>query len=90
MIVLIIKEDQEFQRKLNALRALTGLTYYWPVKNGVMADVRSGLNTTSSGTPAYTSDRIGKANDAIYVSDATNYWHLPNGVFFSSDFTITA
>ncbi len=68
----------------------SGLVYYWPVKNGEMADIVGYLATTSSGTPAFTADRFGNANDAIIVNSTENYWSLPSGVYFNAEYTLTA
>jgi hypothetical protein len=69
--------------------ALPGLANYWPVKNGVMTDVVGGVNATSS-YPEFTADRFGNANEAALVVGDASSWKLPNGVYLSRDFTITA
>ncbi len=66
-----------------------GLINYWPVKNGVMADVVGLVNTTST-SPQYTADRLGNANDALLITSMSGYWSMPNGVFVSGDYTMMA
>jgi hypothetical protein len=74
---------------LSAAGITNGLVNYWPVKNGVMADLAGSIVATSS-SPTYTSDRFGNANGAILVTGSTNFWTLPNGVYLYDNYTITA
>ncbi len=67
-----------------------GLVNYWFVKSGVMADLVGLVNTTSGGSPQFTADRFGNANDALVANSSTSGWNLANGVYLSGDFTITA
>jgi hypothetical protein len=72
------------------MSAPTGLVSYWPVKGGVMADLVGLVNTKSAGSPQFTADRFGNENEAIWVNSVAAYWILPDGVYLSRDFTITA
>jgi hypothetical protein len=67
-----------------------GLVNYWPVKSGVMADLVGNVSTTSAGSPQFTADRFGNANDAILVNSGTSVRNLPDGVYLFGDYTITA
>jgi hypothetical protein len=67
----------------------TGLINYWPVKSGVMTDLVGSVSATSS-SPQFTADRFGNANDAILVTSNDNAWLLPNGVYLSGSYTLTA
>ncbi len=68
-----------------------GLVHYWPVKSGAMADVVGLVNTTSKGSPQFTSDRLGNANDAILVNSGTSAWTLPDGdyLFYTGPYILT-
>jgi hypothetical protein len=55
-----------------------------------VADVIGLVGTASAGSPQFTPDRFGNANDAILVNSSTSYWILPDGVYFHGDYTITA
>ncbi len=68
---------------------LRDLVNYWPVKNGVMADVIGSVSTTSA-SPTFTTDRFGNANGAILSTNMNNFWTVANGVYMSGDYTITA
>jgi hypothetical protein len=58
-----------------------GLVNYWPVKSGVMADVVGLVKTTSNGSPKFTTDRFGNANDALLINSGTSTCDLPDGVY---------
>jgi hypothetical protein len=68
----------------------SGLVNYWPVKSGVIADLVGLVSTISAGTPQFTTDRFGNANDAILVNDTNTNWNSANRVYLFDDFTITA
>jgi hypothetical protein len=55
-----------------------------------MADLVGLVKTTSRGSPQFTADRFGNANDAILVNSSTSWWRLPDGVYLYGDYTITA
>jgi hypothetical protein len=63
---------------------LHGLTNYWPVKNGQMADVIGHVETRRDESQ-FTADRFGNENDA-FIGE----WMIPGGSYFNKDFTVTA
>ncbi len=55
-----------------------------------MADLVGLVNTTSKGSPQFTTDRFGNANDAILVNSMASSWNWTSDVFLFGDYTITA
>jgi hypothetical protein len=97
-VSLNITEDDSENRseKLNQhekpernLTLIQGLTNYWPVKKGVMADVTGNVRTWSR-DPRFTTDRFGNENDAVLASNMKGYWLFDGGSYFEKDFTFTA
>lgn len=61
---------------------------YWPIQNGTYKDVVAGRDLTSS-NPTLVQDRFGNNNAAVRITDDTNYFKLPTGVYFENSFTIS-
>jgi hypothetical protein len=61
-------------------------SYYWPMSN--LSDVVGGANLFNGSSYSFTYDRFFSANSAIYFNKG--YLKVPNGVYFSGDFTFTA
>jgi hypothetical protein len=59
---------------------------YWPMSN--LSDVAGGANLFGGGNYSFTSDRFCSPNSAIYFNKG--YLQVPDGVYFSGDFTFTA
>ena len=66
----------------------SGLTNYWPILYNTMTDCVTGTAMSSLGTTTYQNDRNSLAKDAIYLNN--KFATFPNGIYFSSAFTITA
>ena len=64
----------------------SGLTHYWPILNGEMADC-VGTDNLVAFSSAYTTDRNSLTNDAINLNN--KYAAAPSDTYFSSAFTIT-
>jgi hypothetical protein len=61
------------------------LINYWPMSN--LTDLISGANLFGGSNFMFTSDRFGAQNAAIYFNKG--YLQVPEGVYFSGDFTVT-
>ena len=62
------------------------LINYWPMSN--LSDVVGGANLFGGLNYSFVSDRFGSPNSAIYFNKG--YLQVPEGVYFSGDFTFTA
>jgi hypothetical protein len=62
------------------------LINYWPMSN--LTDLISGANLFRGSNYSFTSDRFNSPNSAIYLNQG--YLQVPEGVYFSGDFTVTA
>jgi hypothetical protein len=62
------------------------LINYWPMSN--LSDLVGGANLFGGGNYSFVSDRFGSPNSAIYFNKG--YLQVPEGVYFSGDFTVTA
>ena len=59
---------------------------YWPMSN--QSDVVGGANLFGRSSYSFVPDRFCSANSAIYFNKG--YLQVPEGVYFSGDFTFTA
>lgn len=67
------------------------MTHYWPLDNGSLADVVAGYNLTrTGGAKTFVPDRYGNASSAVRVTGSSNYLKAPAGIYFTTEFTITA
>jgi hypothetical protein len=62
------------------------LINYWPMSN--LTDIVGGRDLFRGASYSFTYDRICSPNSAIYFNKG--YLQVPSGVYFSSDFTVTA
>jgi hypothetical protein len=62
------------------------LSNYWPMSN--LSDVVGGANLFGGVNYSFVPDRFCSPNSAIYFNQG--YLQVPNGVYFSGDFTFTA
>jgi hypothetical protein len=73
-------------RKLIFFKYLANLINYWPMSN--LSDVVGEADLFGGSSYSFTCDRFGSQNSAIYFNKG--YLQVPNGVYFSGDFTFTA
>jgi hypothetical protein len=71
---------------ITSIASVNNLTNYWPMSN--LSDVVGGANLFGGGNYSFVSDRFGSPNSAIYFNKG--YLQVPEGVYFSGDFTVTA
>ena len=70
-----------------------GLVNYWPIMSDLrdyitMADLSPGINLPASSIVRLDSDRFGKADSSLLMSDG--YYLMPPGMYFNGSFSVLA
>jgi hypothetical protein len=63
--------------------------HYWPVANKAVDDVIGHHSAESNGSPKFTTDRFGLADEALRIYNNVTAWRLPRGRYVKGDTTIT-